>query len=122
MKIVLIGVFGLLGIYSRYFIDTIITFKNNSFPISTLIVNLLGCVLAGILFAFIQNKTENIFVTPLLIGYCGGLTTFSSYCLQGFQLMSQGETSKAFLYIVISPFIGLLLVFTSYYFMNQYSN
>jgi CrcB protein len=122
MKIVLIGVFGLLGIYSRYFIDTIFTLKNQSFPFSTLLVNLIGCLFAGIVFASVQNKFENIFIAPILIGFCGGLTTFSSYCLQGFQLLSQGETSKAFLYIVISPTIGLIFVFTSYYLMNQYSN
>lgn len=122
MKIVLIGVFGLLGIYTRYFIDTIFTFKNDSFPYSTLLVNLIGCSITGVLFYYLESKAANPYILPLIIGLCGGLTTFSSYCLQGFQLLSQGDHLKAFAYLVLSPTLGLTLVFTTYIITSHFSS
>jgi fluoride ion exporter CrcB/FEX len=47
MKIFLIGLFGVLGVYTRYFVDLQISQQQESFPMATLTVNMIGCFTAG---------------------------------------------------------------------------
>jgi len=107
-----ISVFGLLGIWSRYFIDVYLSTKTDLFPIGTLCVNLVGCLIAGIVYALMVKHLEHqeMFLF-ILIGFCGGLTTFSGYCLQSLSMMSgDGELLKAFAYILLSPALGLIFI------------
>jgi fluoride exporter len=119
MKLALIGIFGVLGIYSRYFIDLTFQSQENSFPTATLIANSLGCLIIGILSGLIAQKTQSIYVKPLMIGFCGGLTTFSSYSLQILNLFTLEQTLKATLYFIISPILGLSFVILGYFLTNQ---
>jgi CrcB protein len=111
MKIIFIGIFGVLGIYSRYFIDTIISNNQNSLPISTLVANSIGCFLAGVIYCFISQKYQSVYLQPLLIGFCGGLTTFSSYSLQTLNLLSAEQSLKSLTYLILSPTLGIIFVF-----------
>ena len=110
MKLLLIGVFGVLGIYARYSIDLLINNDRYSFPVSTLTANLIGCFLAGIIYCFIFNKTQSNFLPPLLIGFCGGLTTFSSFSLQALNMMTAEQTMKSLGYLILSPTLGVVFV------------
>ncbi len=115
MNLILIGVFGVIGIYSRYWVD--ISLNKSSFagfPLNTLLVNSIGCFIAGILLAYMKTKGNSVYLNALLVGLCGGLTTFSSYGLQSFHLLSDNQIFKGLSYLVISPILGLLFIFLSY--------
>jgi CrcB protein len=86
------------------------------FPTGTLVVNLLGCFLAGLLFALLFDRYPGnpMVRTVVLIGLLGGFTTFSSFGLQTFILLRDGEMGLAILNIAVSNVGGLLLVGAGY--------
>ncbi len=82
----------------------------------TLVVNLLGCFLAGLLSylmfeRFLLSQTTR---TVLLIGLLGGFTTFSSFGLQSFNMLRDGEVGLALLNVVVSNAAGLFMVWLGY--------
>ena len=81
-----------------------------------MVVNVLGCLVAGAVFylteeRFLVNPTLR---TVILIGLLGGFTTFSSYGLQTFTLLRDGEFGLATLNIVVSNVLGLFMVWVGY--------
>jgi fluoride exporter len=87
-----------------------------TFPLGTLVVNLIGCFLAGLLFYLMQERflVNQTLRTVILIGLLGGFTTFSSYGLQTFTLLRDGEFAFAALNLVVSNLVGLLMVWAGY--------
>jgi len=108
MSIIYLSLFGALGVISRHQIE--IWLKNFShFPLGVFSANTIGCLLAGITYGFITLKIGNKDMYQyILIGYCGGLTTFSSYCLKILTSTQDGEVLKAILFTVLSVLCGLL--------------
>lgn len=121
MQISLIAIFGVLGVLSRYGIDQIVKAEPMHFPVSTLTVNMLGSFLVGCLFAYFASKNSHPLHQPLIIGFCGGLTTFSSYSLQILNLMQLGEVNKSLIYAILSPSLGVLLALTGYKIVTHFS-
>jgi CrcB protein len=81
----------------------------NGFPLGTLLVNLLGCLLIGMLWQASQN---NSLLSPLLvIGFLGGFTTFSSFGLESFQLFENGSYKLLGAYVLLSNIVGFALVY-----------
>jgi CrcB protein len=84
------------------------------FYLATLAVNLLGCLVIGYLYAAFLVRPD---ISPelrggLIIGLLGGLTTFSSFSLDGLRLLESGQLTTAFGYIGISVLGGLLAAWT----------
>lgn len=102
---ILISLFGWLGVSSRYAVDVLLANGNGGFPIATLLVNLAGCFLAGTIYAL---STPSSLQTGLLVGFCGGFTTFSAYALQTLVLFERGKVLPAIAYLLGSPLLGLL--------------
>ncbi len=83
-----------------------------AFPIGTLIVNVSGCFLIGILSQHYMNaQTHPQMRAALITGFCGGFTTFSAFSLETVGLFDGGEYGKATAYIVLSVTISLLATF-----------
>jgi len=83
--------------------------KTENFPTSTLVVNVLACVLAGFLiskldFNLPQTSNLKLFV---LTGFCGGFSTFSAFGLESFGLIQRGLWFQACVYIFISVAAGI---------------
>lgn len=114
---ILIGLAGFAGTLLRYGLSGWIARRlGETFPLGTLIVNLVGCFLAGLLFylmfdRYLVNQTVRI---VLIIGLLGGFTTFSSFGLQTFTLLRDGEMGLALLNIAASNLGGLLMVWVGY--------
>lgn len=116
-RTLLIGIAGLTGTLLRYWLSGFVARRyGETFPVGTMVVNVLGCLIAGAVF----NLTEERFLvnptlrTVILIGLLGGFTTFSSYGLQTFTLLRDGELGLASLNIVVSNVLGLFMVWVGY--------
>jgi len=116
-KMILIGLAGLIGTLGRYWLSDVMAKRyGDAFPWGTLLVNAIGCFVAGSVFYLTE---ERLVLSPttrsvILIGLVGGFTTFSSYGLQTFTLMRGGEFGLAALNLTLSNLLGLSLVWAGY--------
>ncbi len=112
-SLLLVSLSGLLGIWLRYFLS--IAFEKVFLPASagTLFINFVGSLAAGMVFALSSEKSLVSQTTALilLVGFCGGFTTFSAYSLQNYQLISHGEYRQVLVYLIGSPVLGLLATY-----------
>jgi len=105
------------GALSRYLIiDQINKISSNSFPYATILVNVLGAFLIGIIYyllisKIIINEQLKLFIT---IGFLGGFTTFSSFNLDFFKLIESGSIFLAILYALASFLITIVAFYIGY--------
>ncbi|MFN2458340.1 MAG: fluoride efflux transporter CrcB [Chitinophagaceae bacterium] len=112
-NVLLVGLGGALGSIIRY---TLQRFNTGSvFPYGTLLVNLSGCLLIGILWGFWnRNNLNDESRTLLMTGFCGGFTTFSAFTLEAVQLIHQNKWLLLVGYISLSVIGGILMTFAGY--------
>jgi len=116
-RIFSIGFAGFIGTLLRYWLSGVLTRRyGETFPYGTVAVNLIGCFVIGFLFyVFYDRALVNPAVrATIFIGLLGGFTTFSSYGLQTFTLLREGELFLALANVIASNVIGLLLVWVGY--------
>lgn len=109
---IIVGIAGILGALSRYYLGlSIHTFWNHSFPLATLLINLIGCFLLAWLTTYIarRNILPSEVVTGIGTGFIGSFTTFSTFSVETVQLINYSEWSTAFLYVSCSILGGLLM-------------
>lgn len=111
----LIALFGAFGTVARFSVVQITPkIFQSTFPIGTLVVNLLGCFLIGLVSGILDTKFISIdenFKNYITIGFLGGFTTFSSFSQDFFTLVNNSNYLLAFIYIFISVFFGLLMFY-----------
>lgn len=116
-KTIFIAFAGLVGTLIRYWLSGFVARQyGETFPWGTLVVNLIGSFLAGAMYHLAE---ERFLISPTLrtiifIGLLGGFTTFSSYGLQTFTLLRDGEIGLATLNIALSNVLGLVMVWAGY--------
>lgn len=108
---------GALGATLRYGAGFLISKPQGLFPWTTWSVNLLGCFFAGIFFAFTQRFPilQNEVRLLLMVGILGGFTTFSSFGLETFQLIRQGQFPLALAYMLSSVVLGVICLAIGFY-------
>jgi len=114
-RIIWIGLAGFAGTLMRYWLSGAVARRyGETFPYGTLVVNAIGCLLAGALFYLMYERflTSPTVRSMVFIGLLGGFTTFSSYGLQTFTLLRDGEVMLAFINIAASNVAVLFLVWT----------
>lgn len=112
VKAILVLAGGALGALTRYGVTHFITKTHPStFPFGTLYVNLIGCLLIGLVFRLNEMRGVNYqFRLFFTTGFLGALTTFSAYSLETISHANSGETSLAIANIALSNAGGLLCV------------
>ncbi|QIB52367.1 MULTISPECIES: fluoride efflux transporter CrcB [Pseudomonas] len=109
--IAVIALGGSLGALARFGLTQWIAANwSRSFPLATFAVNLIGCLIIGILYGLWLHRPE---FSPLLrqglfIGFLGAFTTFSTFSLDTLRLLENGESLTALLYILLSVCICLI--------------
>lgn len=102
---------GGLGALMRFGIAKALA-HNNTFPWATFIANFLSCVILGMLISFFLSKPENKNLYLLAVtGFCGGFSTFSTFSLESFQLLENGHTFMALLYMLSSILVCLIALY-----------
>lgn len=91
------------------------------FPSGTLFVNILGCLIIGAVYGGINKGVD---MTPemktfLTAGFCGGLTTFSTFSHENYLLFQGNHLATLFIYILSSLVLGLLAAYEGYYIMKS---
>jgi CrcB protein len=107
--ILYVGLFGAIGTLARLFLVLLLAPKSPHFPSGTLIVNIIGSLLIGLLYA--QATTRNLFSAEMTqalgVGLIGGFTTFSSVSIESFTLLQSGRYLVGIGYCLGSSILGL---------------
>jgi fluoride exporter len=116
-NLLIVGLGGFIGSIFRYFISKLnLGFDILAIPIGTLIVNVLGSYIIGFLTG-IAEKSEILSAgwrLFLMVGICGGFTTFSSFTNENLILMHNGQIFSVCLYTTLSIVLGFLAVYTGF--------
>lgn len=116
LNIFAIFIGGGLGSVSRYGVSLLLRAYSMDFPLATLSVNILGSLILGFIVALFWKDAQSYsslhatLKLAITVGFCGGLTTFSTFSWETFDLIKQGEYLLALLYAIISVIICLLAI------------
>jgi len=116
LRFFIIGLGGAIGTLLRYIAGGLdYRFSNGVFPISTLVVNVTGSLAIGFLWGIVDrfNFSPNVRMF-VFIGILGGYTTFSTFSLETFNLMRDGEYRIAAMNVVLSIVFSIGAVFAGY--------
>ncbi len=114
MRIALLIVFGIAGTLARYGLQGFVQQRSGTtFPSGTLVVNLIGCFLLGVI---AQYALTHLTIPPdwrvgITVGFFGAFTTFSSFSYETARMLEDGDWLRGGVYVLSSVIGGLLAVF-----------
>ena len=116
-NIIAVGAGSFIGGIARYIVSLAMKGISKGFPWATVLVNLIGCLIIGLLWGFLsRNDSEStswgLFLT---VGLCGGFTTFSTFSKEALTMLQTGQIWGFASYIALSILAGIALVALGYY-------
>jgi len=117
LRFFVIALGGAIGTLLRYIAGGLdYRFSGGVFPISTLVVNITGSLVIGFLWGIVDRFTVSPNVRLFVfIGVLGGYTTFSTFSLETFNLMRDGEYRIALMNVILSVILSIGAVFLGYF-------
>jgi CrcB protein len=123
LRLLLIAVFGAVGTLARYSLQGLVQVRiGSTFPFGTLLINLTGCFLLGL----VGQVTLNRMIVPpewrvaIAVGFFGGYTTFSSFGWETAKMLESGEWLRATTYVATSVIFGPLLSVAGIHLANRF--
>jgi len=109
--VLLVALGGAVGSAARYGMSVALdtTAAGRSFPWATLLVNVIGSAVLGVVVALVQHFGEREYAAwyyLLGVGMCGGFTTFSTFERDAYRLVEQGRLVAMGLYLTLSVVLG----------------
>ncbi|MEK6247481.1 MAG: fluoride efflux transporter CrcB [Planctomycetales bacterium] len=114
---------GSVGAVLRYLIvEGVKRLSGEAFPLGTLTVNVIGCFLFGLAFAFVESTSiiRHEHRLALLVGFLGAFTTFSAFGADVVELSNNRQFARAALYIVLSNALGIAAVWLGIRIINRF--
>lgn len=103
---------GALGASARYLVNVAMPrLLGHGFPYATMVVNIAGSALMGVLVVVLAQKSGTRFAPFLMTGVLGGFTTFSAFSLDAISLWERGQGTAAFVYVAGSVLLSLAALF-----------
>jgi len=117
-QLLLVGFGGFIGSILRFMISKLNhSWHFLSLPVGTLTVNIIGSLLIGVLMGL--STKGNLLSADLrlflMVGLCGGFTTFSTFSGENMLMLQTGQIMTALMYIALSVILGLFAVFGGWY-------
>ncbi len=111
--VLLVGAGGFAGASARYLAAIALSSLTAGFPAATMLVNLLGCLLIGMIseLSLTTSLVSSELRLLLATGFCGGFTTFSSYMYEISALLKDGELFYASFYLAGSLVGGMVFLY-----------
>jgi CrcB protein len=113
----IVGLGGFLGTLARYFsMQWVSRSFQLTFPLGTLLVNILGCFLIGVFWS-LSDKNQwfssdlRLFLS---VGFCGGFTTFSTFTADSLMLIRNAQFLHLTGYVLISVVVGIIFTYLGY--------
>ena len=109
-KFLFLGLAGALGTLARYWLSGVIQrLAATEFPLGTAAVNIIGCLLFGLLWAFMENRLSIGGQTRIIVflGFFGAFTTFSSFAFETSQLLDESQWLWASGNVLLQNLIGI---------------
>jgi fluoride exporter len=113
VKVLLIGVAGAAGALARYGLSGLVQrFGNGTFPWGTLVVNLTGCFLFGLIWSIGEDRIAigGHLRIILLVGFMGAFTTFSTLAFETTQMLRDAEWLRAGFNVAFHNIVGILVL------------
>lgn len=112
MSLLLVGLGASCGALMRYIVSRLVhLFYKGSFPLATFLVNMVGSYMLA---SYLITKPSETTTLVMLIGFLGGLTTFSTFAVESVQLLKKKEVFTFIYYIGMSYILGILLASLRY--------
>ena len=111
IKCLAVGIGGFLGSVLRYLLSEI-PIKQINYPVNTLITNIIGAIIIGMVISYADKtgmRPEKLLL--LKTGFCGGLTTFSTFSHETFKLIENGSLLLAGSYVILSVVCSIVGVY-----------
>lgn len=109
-EVIMVGIGGAAGSILRYLSSQLVQkYYNGHFPLATFTINVLGCLLIGLLIGYFSKTQllQNDWKLLLITGFCGGYTTFSAFASENLNLINNNQIGLAVFYIALSVFLGI---------------
>lgn len=109
---------GTIGCLGRYFVDQLDIFQEHTY--NTIIINLAGCFLIGILWVLLNVRESAIYSRFFITGLLGGFTTFSAFALHPILMLKSGQYLQSIFYVLTTVVGGLIACAIGYWIAEKF--